>query len=316
MRIPAVILALGLLAACGEQAGQVGLLSEQDVAEDAPGMSVAAAPESAPQGGFLAALFGTPASTGPAPDAAAGEAEVAAAGGEPDAPEGDVTEIATAALDEEGTRQQDDRSGGFWGQLFGGSTKARAPEPAREGVRLASLGDTATPVLPEAKGDIDFGTRLPYGRVAKLCGVPPRKLGKQVAAYPERNPIHRLYDSAPGSTEPRTLYLTGFDDGCVRQFTAALAMFGSVEMHEQLRYGLPAEVQPYSDTDRAYEKIKRQVCGKPRRQPCGAKLPMLERDTVFVSVYERFEGSASWSNLLLHRGDLVAQDHKQGAGEG
>ena len=99
---------------------------------------------------------------------------------------------------------------------------------------------------------------------------------------------------------------------CARQFTAAMAVFGSVEMHEQLRYGLPAEVQPYSDTDKAYEKLKRRVCNKPRRKPCGGRIGQMAKDTVFLSVYERFGGNSQWMNILLHGGDIVAQDRKSG----
>jgi hypothetical protein len=157
---------------------------------------------------------------------------------------------------------------------------------------------------------------LAYGGLARVCDVPSRKLGKKIAQYPDRRPMYRLYDSEPKSTDPRTFYLTGFSDGCARQFTAALAVFGSVGMHEMLRYGLPAEIQPYSDTDKAYEKLKRQICGKPRRKPCGSKINLMENDTVFLSIYERFDSNAHWMNLLLHRGLVYAQDHKEGVADG
>lgn len=189
---------------------------------------------------------------------------------------------------------------GFLAGLFGGNRAAQTTE--------ASL-----PAADAPEGDIAFGTRLPYGRIATICGVETGKLGTRIARYPERRPRYQLYDSAPDSTGPRAFYITGFDDGCARQFTAALAVFGSVEMHEQLRYGLPAEVQPYSDTDKAYETLKRRVCNKPRRKPCGRRIGTMAKDTVFVSVYERFGGNSQWMNLLLHGGKLVAQDSKTGA---
>lgn len=50
----------------------------------------------------------------------------------------------------------------------------------------------------------------------------------------------------------------------------------------------------------------------PRREPCGARIKRLERDTVFLSIYERFGDNARWKNLLLHNGDLLAQDVKGG----
>ncbi len=146
--------------------------------------------------------------------------------------------------------------------------------------------------------------------MARVCDLPRARLGKKVAQFPERRPRHRLYDSDPGNIAPHTFYLTGFDDGCARQFTASVALFGSVGMHEQLRYGLPAEVQPYSKTDKSYEKLKTRVCGVPRKKPCGSKLNRLESNTVFLSIYEKFGGNERWSDLLLHDGKLLAQDTK------
>lgn len=185
-----------------------------------------------------------------------------------------------------------------------GASFAEAPSTgkARKGKRRGAVSE------------IEPGTVLPYGRVARICGLNKRELGKQIGQYPEARPVHRLYDSNPGASGERSFFLTGFDDGCARQFTASIAMFGSVEMHELLRYGLPAKVQPYSDTDQAYEQVKSRVCRVPQKKPCGtAKLQRLQKDTVFVSIYERFGSNPHWSNLLLHRGDLVAQDKKSGS---
>lgn len=156
------------------------------------------------------------------------------------------------------------------------------------------------------------GTTVPYGSVARVCGMPAREMGRKIAQYPESRPRHIIYDSEPGNTAPHSFYVTGFDDGCARQFTASMAMFGPIALHEQLRYGLPAEVQPYSDTDEAYETIKSRACGVPHGAPCGARLRRLERDTVFVSVYERFGGNSSWKSLLLHDGAVIAVDKKGG----
>ena len=154
--------------------------------------------------------------------------------------------------------------------------------------------------------DVAFGTRLPYGEVARVCDAPRRSLGTEI----ERAAGWRLYDSDPGNTLPHTFYVTGFDDGCPRQFTAALALFGAPSMHEQLRYGLPAEVQPYSETDSAYERLKSRVCRVARSQPCGRRISRMERDTVFVSIYERFGENPVWKNLLLHDGEALALDIK------
>lgn len=165
------------------------------------------------------------------------------------------------------------------------------------------------PNAPDA-AQVAPGTVLPYGQIARMCDGNPKSMGKEVARYPERSPQYRLYDTAPGSSAAHTFLLTGFPDGCARQFTAALALFGGAEMHETLRYGLPAKKKPYSATDRAYEAIKSQVCKVGKNKPCGAKMSRLQKDTVFLSVYERFGDNARWADILLHEGTVVAQDMK------
>ncbi len=207
---------------------------------------------------------------------------------------------------------------------------AKKNDPA-ELVKLAALGEPAAPkAKPRNGGLFGFGRKpktpkggapdyqqvgpnvvLPYGEIAQLCGVPIGKLGKKVAKYPETGRGFVIYDSDPDSTDPRNFYVTGFDDGCARQFTAALVMFGAASMHELLRYGLPAEVHPYSATDKAYEKIKRRICGVGRNKPCGEKIAEVEKTTVFVSVYERFGSNPRWKTILLHDGALVATDIKE-----
>ena len=153
---------------------------------------------------------------------------------------------------------------------------------------------------------------LPYGAVARVCDLPDRQLGKRVERYPERRGTYALYDSEPGNTAQHTFYLTGFDDGCARQFTAALAVFGSPRTHEQLRYGLPSQVQPYSSTDAAYEKLKSRICRVGKGKPCGSAMSRLERDTVFVSVYEQFGSNTRWKTILLHDGEVVETDIRGG----
>lgn len=194
-------------------------------------------------------------------------------------------------------------------------TLPATPEPAEQQKLFSLFGTASTKpetAPPEPISEIEPGTLLPYGQVARICGLPKRAFGKKVAQYPEKRAKHRIYDSDPGNTAPHSFFITGFEDGCARQFTASMAMFGSVSMHEQLRYGLPAEVQPYSDTDRAYEKLKSRVCRVPRNKPCGARVKQLEGNTVFVSIYERFGSNSRWNNLLLHDGEVFAQDSKGG----
>ena len=225
---------------------------------------------------------------------------------------------------------------GFLGRVFGGgpattapaSADDPAPVPANQPVSdtrparrtgllgLLGAGAAAGAERPAVRGipqadypDVSFGTRVPYGQIARVCDVPNRRLGKVTGRFPARGTARfRLHDSDPGGQGLRTMYLTGFDDGCARQFTASLALFGSFQMHELLRYGLPARVQPYSETDDRYEVLKRQVCGVRKGRPCGAAMSGFARDGVFVSIYERFEGNPRWKNLLLYQGQVVAFD--------
>ena len=164
-----------------------------------------------------------------------------------------------------------------------------------------------TPRRPAANSpDVPFGAVLPFGDVGRVCAAKSQPLGKKVETSEGRGQVYSLYDSAPGSTAPRTFYVTGFDDKCPRQFTAALALFGAPELHEQLRYGRPAVTYPYSATDKAYENIKAQICGVGPRKPCGAKIEKLSRDTVFISTYEKFTDNGRWADLLVHDGAVVA----------
>lgn len=203
-----------------------------------------------------------------------------------------------------------------------------APEDTLPEVQTASLSPafsatrTDTPGLfslfrskpkdaPKPTG-IPFGTRVAFGKAAPLCDYPKSQLGALVAQYPEDKPVYRLYDSQPGEKAAHAFYIKGFADGCLRQVTASVAVFGSVEMHEQLRYGLPADLHPYSDTDKAYEQLKRQVCGVGKKKPCGEKLPLLAPNTVFLSLYDSYGNSQDWANLLLHDGQVMAKDLKTG----
>lgn len=178
----------------------------------------------------------------------------------------------------------------------------------------ATAGDDAPgaaprPGAPDAR-EVSLGVTLPYGELGRVCGEPNRKLGKKIEGYPERGSQYVLYDSAPETTAPRTFYLTGFKDRCARQFTAALVVFGAPESYEQLHYGPSGAELPVAATDAAYEKVKSKVCRVRKGKPCGNKMSTLARDTVFVSVYERFGSNPRWKNILLHDGEVVAVDLK------
>lgn len=216
---------------------------------------------------------------------------------------------------------------GLFGLLAGARAKDKdqaADEAAT--VRTASLGPVAQSPERESKPAlfgknnrahkgpdtqiVPFGTTLPAGAVARVCDLPSGRLGKEVGKYPERGRGYKIFDSNSGGSGPRPFYVTGFGDGCARTFTAALALFGSPSMHEQLRYGLPGSVQPYSTTDKAYEGIKQSICGVPRKKACGAEIGLLEKDTAFISIYDRIGSNSKWSNLLLHKGWVLAADRK------
>ncbi|MGR3497023.1 hypothetical protein [Citreimonas sp.] len=151
---------------------------------------------------------------------------------------------------------------------------------------------------------------LPYGEIGRACDLPAARLGTEIARYPATGRGYAIHDTAPGQTGQRTFFVTGFSDGCARQVTAALAMFGQPETYEMIRFGAPGRTQPLAATDAAYDRIKRVLCRVSDDQPCGDRLGRLKRDTVFVSLYERHGSNPRWKNLLLHDGDVVALDIK------
>ncbi|MEZ5715343.1 MAG: hypothetical protein R3D85_09320 [Paracoccaceae bacterium] len=178
--------------------------------------------------------------------------------------------------------------------LFSRRTAAAAPRPRHGGPALRDA----------APGEV-----LPFGVVARACHMKRGEMGKEVAKYPERGAKYRVYDSAPGNLGLHSFYLTGFGDGCPRQVTAALAVFGTPGMYEALRYGLPAKARSKKPTDKAYETVKSRLCGVSRSQPCGTRIDRLEKHTVFLSLYDRFEDARGWTNLLLSEGEVIAADH-------
>ena len=156
----------------------------------------------------------------------------------------------------------------------------------------------ATATVPQ----IAPGTVLPYGELATVCGLRARNLGRAVESVAG----YTIYDSDPGNAAARTHFVTGFDDGCARQFSAALVLFGDVGTHEFLRYSPTHSGVPYSQTDLAYEAIKAQFCRVSSRQPCGNRLESLGRNTAFMTIYPRFGGSGGWFEVLLHGGNVAA----------
>ncbi len=167
------------------------------------------------------------------------------------------------------------------------------------GLGAAPAAGVATP-SPETT--VPPGTLVPFGEIAQACGVRARNLGTQVMSASG----YDVYDSNPTSTVARTHYVTGFADGCARQFTAALVLFGDIGTHELVRYSAADAGRAYSETDNAYEEIKGAFCGVPSGRPCGARLDRLARNTVFLTAYERFGSSPVWAEFLFSGGAVAA----------
>ncbi|MCL7409871.1 hypothetical protein [Marivivens donghaensis] len=275
------IASVGLLAGCMSPLDKVGRLDEVELATDAPEAAIAAeadvtvAEDIEEKRGFFGRIF---AGNADAPDEAVvvddtPEAEVELAAVEVTEPVDDLDPETPAAR------------GGFFGRMFArNSDEAEAPaEPA-----------DAVPI----------GTFLPYGVIAPVCGIATSDMGQKVESVAG----YTVYDAGGDTSVPRTHYITGFADGCARQVTAAVVMFGDVGTHEMVRYLTPESTLPYTDTDSTYEAIKSSVCRVGHGKPCGAQLDALGRNTVFMTVYETFGTNPEWTNILLHNGDVAAID--------
>lgn len=318
-RFAAMLFAASLLAGCATDPLQdVPRLSGADVSDSDIQAAIRAEPDegdvtdaaSAPQSrGFLGRLLGGAADPEPTPAEA----------------EADLDEAATAPEDTSATNTTEAPRGGLLGFLSRAARDVQAPagERTTEVAAIPSQTQSDAPTTgifgnAVANGgpgpdDPDYrivpmGTVLPYGTLARVCDVRDRQLGARVEGYPDKRNTYAIYDSQPGNTAPHAFFVTGFGDGCARQFTAALAMFGSPETHEQLRYGLPSKVQPYSTTDAAYETLKSRICRVGKGKPCGSAMSRLSRDTVFVSVYGTFGSNPVWKTILLHDGTVIETD--------
>ncbi|MBT0959386.1 hypothetical protein IV417_18500 [Alphaproteobacteria bacterium KMM 3653] len=175
-------------------------------------------------------------------------------------------------------------------------TASLAPEPSRKQRRNARASRKAkVPSVP-------VGIKLPFGEVGMQCNVSGRALGKQIDTSSAK---HKLYDSAPGTSGPRTFYVTGFKDHCARQFTASLALFGDLQLYELMHFG-GGGGSGGAETDKAYSRLRSGAC-KSRNAPCAASgLNRLGKDTAFLSVYPT-EGARSHMEVLLSKGDLTAK---------
>ncbi len=153
-------------------------------------------------------------------------------------------------------------------------------------------------------GDVAPLVDLPFGVLERTCGVSRRELGQNVAAASG----FEVYDTQPGSTQMRPHYITGFDDGCARQFSAALVLLGDVGTHEIVRYSRTRVALDYSTTDNAYEEIKARFCRVGEGKPCGDRLDALGKVATFVTAYRSFGAASEWAEFLLYDGQVAAVD--------
>jgi len=157
---------------------------------------------------------------------------------------------------------------------------------------------------------VAVGEVLPFGAVGISCEARPKDMGKRVDQFPSSGaPTWQIFDTDPSSTAPRTQFITGFSDGCARQVTAALILFGSPSLHEVHRYSKARSKVSWSKADNSYETIKSKVCSVGRNTPCPlGKVDKLEKHMAFVSVYKQFGDAKGWLELLLHDGKMETKE--------
>lgn len=191
-------------------------------------------------------------------------------------------------------------------------SESEAPRRGLRGLFGGGTGRDAPRTGPDT-ADVERGAVMPFGQIARVCGLAANQLGTQV----DGGGGFRIYDTIPNSTAPRPFYITGFDDNCARTFTGAVVVTGDVETHEFVRYQASNERIPYTTTDNAYEALKASVCRVGRGQPCGERLDRMNRNTHFITVYNFFGGTFSavpteWAQILVHDGEVIAMSIKNG----
>lgn len=291
-----IVSAMLLLSACGDPLAGIDRITDVELAEDNTAARVTPTDEEIAREGF----FGTSAATGE-------DTAPLQAAPEPRKRRGllgllrrnDPTPSETEVSDTEKPPQID------------ADTEVQAaaltPEPVSAPTgffgRKRPKGTAKPSNGPDAQV-VPYGTVLPYGVVARVCDAKGKSLGQKVDQASAKG--YALYDSTPGSAVARTYYITGFDDGCPRQVTAANVLLGAPSGYEALHYGPAGAHLTVAATDVAYEKVKSRVCGVRAGKPCGSKMKRMEKTTFFVSAYDSFGNSARWSELLIHDGAVVA----------
>ena len=283
-----LVVATGL-SACGDPLRNVARLDDVALADGA--VNVAEAPTEARNNTGGGGLFRRMLNRQPDdPTNAAVEAALA------DTAVADVEEpIETSATETTTEPQQAEMPRRGLRGLFGGNGRADRPR----------TGPDAT--------DVDAGTVMPFGEVARVCGLRANQLGTQI----DGGGGFKIYDTIPNTTSARPFYITGFDDDCARTFTGAVVVTGDIETHEFVRYQGSNERIDYTTTDNAYEALKASECRVGRGQPCGERTERLNRDTHFITVYNFFGGTFSavptqWAQILVHDGEVLAMSLKDG----
>lgn len=205
-------------------------------------------------------------------------------------------------------------TGGFFGGLLD-SLSAPSPDVTDAGLTssepvvanggiLGLFSGTGLRLGTPRADEVAPGTMLEFGKLGVTCALPRSARGSEIASAGG----FTIYDTNPNATSPRPHYITGFDDGCARQFTAALVMLGDVGTHELVRYSQTRVTLEYSATDDAYEAIKSSFCRAGFGEPCGPRLERLGAQTTFVTAYKSFGASPEWAEFLLHDGAVAASD--------
>lgn len=314
MRLWFLLVVCAGLAACGDPLASVDRLSEVELAEDDPMAQALPTEEEVAREGF----FGTTAADPDAPPSEAPAAEAPRRGGllglfrrQPEAPEAQPT--APVVQDTTETPAEAAQTEAQTGEVQLAGLPPETAAPQRGGLlglfAPRGTGSTETASAPEsALPEVPYGTVIPYGEVARSCDARGRNLGSKIENAPARG--YRLYDSAPGTAGLRTYYITGFPDGCPRQITAANVLLGAPSLYEKLHYGPTGAHLASGETDAAYERVKRKICGKSKGRPCGGKIGEMDRTTFFITSYPRLGSTPRWSEVLIHKGEVMASGFK------
>ena len=315
--LPVLGIVVGL-AACSDPLAGVDRLADVDVVETNPAAAALPDAEEVAREGFL----GTSAATGDVPDAvptagvpksggffgalinrAANADPAAAIAADVAAKQSEQVVIETTAVTTSGSASD---ATPVDGPVRLAALPAQEASSRSDGLGLLGGGGTKKITRrtgPDAR-DVVFGTRLPFGEIARVCDAKGKSLGKKVASLGRRG--FTLYDSKPGIRDKRTFYITGFGDNCARQFTAANALFGAPSFYETIRFSPAGKHLPYAKTDKAYDKVKSKVCRTGKKKPCGRQIRKLDNELAFVSAYEFHEHNGKWKEFLIYDGTVLA----------